>query len=80
MGKVVLRNSMSDLCDLMCGFDETVAYIDCWYDRHTRLWVLQKMNKDGCQLGDAEYVYGKAGALERKKELEAKFGIREVDT
>lgn len=51
-------------------FDEKIAYIDCWYDKHTKLWVLQKMNKDGYQIGDAYYIYGKKTAMEYKKQLE----------
>ena len=56
-------------------FDEKIAYIDCWYDRHTRLWVLQKMNKEGFQIGDATYIYGKKDALAYKKQLEQEAGL-----
>ena len=57
------------------AFDEKIAYIDCWYDRHTRLWVLQKMNKEGFQIGDAYYIYGKKEAQEYKKQLEQEAGL-----
>ena len=56
-------------------FDETVVNIDGWYDRHTRLWTLQKMNKDGYQIGDAAYIYGKKDAMAYKKQLEEEAGI-----
>lgn len=52
------------------AFDETVVSIDAWYDRHTKLWVIQKLNKSGYQVGDAIYVYGKKAAMDTKKELE----------
>lgn len=55
------------------GIDETIVEIDAWYDRHTKLWVIQKLNKDGYQIGDAEYVYGKQMAMKVKKELEAEL-------
>lgn len=56
-------------------FDETVANIDTWYDRHTRLWVIQMLNKDGYQIGDAEYVYGKQEARRRTLELIREYGL-----
>jgi len=57
------------------AFDEKVAYIDCWYDRHERLWVLQKMNKEGYQIGNATYIWGKKDALEYKKQMEKEEGL-----
>ena len=57
------------------GFDTKVAAIDAWYDRHTRLWVVQKLNKDGFQIGDAEIVYGKAMAMKVKEELKAEYSV-----
>lgn len=33
-------------------FDETVVEIDAWYDRHTRDWCIQLLNKEGYQVGD----------------------------
>ena len=40
-------------------FDEKVASINAWYDRHERDWVIEKMNKDGYQVGDVVRVCGK---------------------
>ena len=56
-------------------FDETVASIDAWYDRYTKLWVIQKLNKDGYQIGDATYVAGKKAAMKEAAELKAKYGL-----
>ena len=61
--------------DYDAQFDETVVTVDAWYDRHTRLWVVQKLNKDGYQVGDADYVYGKADAMRVKKETEKDYNI-----
>lgn len=61
--------------DVSKQFDETVVKIDAWYDKHTRLWVVQKLNKDGYQVGDADYVYGKTNAMEEKAELEKKYNL-----
>lgn len=56
-------------------FDSIVASVDAWYDKHTRLWVVQLLNKDGYQVGDAQYVYGKAEAKAVKAELEKEYNI-----
>lgn len=56
-------------------FDENVVSIDTWYDRYTKLWVIQKLNKDGYQVGDADYVYGKQTAMKETEELKKKYGI-----
>lgn len=56
-------------------FDETVASIDAWYDRHTRLWIIQKLNKEGYQIGDASYVYGKKLAMQVTAELKEQYGL-----
>ena len=57
------------------GFDEKVVSIDTWYDRYTKLWVIQKLNKDGYQVGDADYVYGKQAAMKETEELKKKYNI-----
>lgn len=65
-----------DLRNFECDeFDEVVVKIDTWYDRHTRLWVTQKLNKDGFQIGDAVYTYGKKDAIKVTEELKAKYNI-----
>ena len=57
------------------AFDEKIVRIETWYDRHTRLWVTEKLNKDGYQIGDAIYTYGKKDAMSLTKELEAEYNI-----
>lgn len=56
-------------------FDTAVTSVDAWYDMHTRLWVVQLLNKDGYQVGDAQYVYGKTEAKAVKAELEKEYNI-----
>lgn len=57
-------------------FDEKVASVDMWYDRHERLWCLQLLNKDGYQVGNAQYIGGgKKEALQLKKQLEKEHNI-----
>lgn len=56
-------------------FDETVASIDAWYDRHTRLWIIQKLNKEGYQIDNATYVYGKKLAMQVAAELKEQYGL-----
>ena len=56
-------------------FDEEIASVDMWYDAHMKLWVIQKLNKEGYQIGDAVIVHGKKDALRTKKEIEEECGI-----
>ena len=55
--------------------DEVVTSIDVWYDRHTRLWVIQKLNKEGYQIDSASYVYGKKLAMQVAAELKEQYGL-----
>lgn len=50
--------------------ESKATHVDAWYDRHTRLWVVQMLDDNGYQVGDAEYVYGKAAAMAVKAEKE----------
>ena len=56
-------------------FDENVAKIDAWYDRHTRDYCIQILNKDGYQIGDAIRVGNKADKEIVVKELKEKYGL-----
>lgn len=51
-------------------FDTKVTKIDAWYDRHSRAWCIQKLNKDGYQVGDAIWVGDKASKDAVVKELQ----------
>ena len=55
--------------------DENITALDMWYDRHTKLWVIQKLNKDGYQIGDAVIVYGKKSAMETAEEIRKEYNI-----
>lgn len=57
-------------------FDETVASVVKWYDRHTRDYLIQLLNKDGYQIGDAIRVGDKASAEEIVKDLKQEYRIR----
>jgi hypothetical protein len=37
------------------------GYVQSWYDRHTRMWVTQRKDREGNQIGDADYDQTKAG-------------------
>ena len=56
-------------------FDETVVKIDAWYDRHTHDYCIQKLNKDGYQIGDAIRVGDKATKDAVVKDLKQEYGI-----
>jgi ppGpp synthetase/RelA/SpoT-type nucleotidyltranferase len=47
--------------------DEDVSDIDIWYDRHIRLWTIQYKNKNGDQIGVAEYSVRKPSKDEALK-------------
>ena len=55
--------------------DEQVVKIDAWYDRHNRSYCIQKLNKEGYQVGDAIYVGNKADKDSVVKELKAEYRI-----
>lgn len=57
-------------------FDETVVRIDAWYDRHTRDWCIQLLNKDGYQVGDAYRVGTKDGKNAMVRDLKEEYGLR----
>ncbi len=38
-------------------------YVEKWYDRYTRSWVVQVKDKNGYQVGNAVYVYSKREAV-----------------
>lgn len=57
------------------AFDETVVKIDAWYDRHTRDWCIQLLNKDGYQVGDAIRVGTKAGKDSEVKWLKEQYNL-----
>ena len=56
-------------------FDETVTDVVAWYDRHTKLWVIQKLNKDGFQIGNALFIAGKKNAMDEAYQLKQELGI-----
>lgn len=47
--------------------DDKIASIDKWYDKHTRLWIVQCKNKDGDQVGEAFYGSKKSSEIEYKR-------------
>ena len=42
--------------------------VEKWYDRHSRNWIVQLLDAEGNQVGNAIYVYTK-GEAEREIEL-----------
>jgi len=49
--------------------DPVAVFVRRWYDRRTRSWVVQKLDADGNQVGDAEYVGTRAGAEAIERQL-----------
>ena len=44
-----------------------------WYDRQTRLWITQGKDKEGNQIGDADYSPNKKVALFYHKDMSNKI-------
>ena len=63
-GFLEVRKSLADLCALgwvmeVSSQHPLVDYIDIWYDRNTKSFVLQRKDDVGNQLRDAEYYPNK---------------------
>ena len=63
------------LGEYISKFDTKVVKIDAWYDRHTRSYCIQLLNKEGYQVGDAIYVGNKADKNAVVKDLKAEYGL-----
>ena len=50
--------------------DHAPVGVSMWYDRHYRHWVLYPIDTEGNQLREASYAFGKAEALNVKKDIE----------
>ena len=50
--------------------NQDVVFIDMWYDKYTRLWVIQKKDKNGNQIGEAFYGVKMCAEIEYKRLLE----------
>lgn len=57
-------------------FDEKIDHVRVWYDRHIRLWTIEKLNAEDFQIGACEYCPTKAEAFALKAEIEAAAGIK----
>ena len=57
-------------------FDDKVVKIDAWYDRHTRDWVIQILNKDGYDVTDCVRVGDKKTKDMVVSDLKAQYGIK----
>lgn len=44
------------------AIERSSNWVDVWYDHATRNWVVQRKDKDGNQIGDADYVYSRSEA------------------
>ena len=56
-------------------FDERVASIEAWYDRHTKDYCIQLLNAEGYQVGDAIRVGNKADRDSIVQELKQEHNL-----
>jgi len=55
--------------------DPIPTKVDSWYDRRTRSWIVQLMDEEGNQIGDAYYTGIKEDAIREEKELKERYNI-----
>lgn len=49
--------------------------VERWYDRRSRNWIVQLLDEDGNQIGDAYYCYTKKEASDEEKRLKEKYSL-----
>ena len=54
--------------------NNTITLIDKWYDRHTKMWVIQCKNSSGSQIGEAFYSNRKGADIEYNR-LIKEYGL-----
>ena len=59
----------------MPKFDAKPAKIDAWYDRHTRDYCIQILNKDGYEVRDCIRVGDKVSRDAVVRDLKEEYGI-----
>lgn len=56
--------------------DTTAIYSNValvWYDRHQRVWVVQDMDAEGNQIGNAEFSHRKSDAMDVARSIGKKI-------
>lgn len=53
-----------------------VVKIDRWYDRQSRSWVVQRLDIEGNQVGDAYYSGTKLGAIMIEKDWKIENNLK----
>lgn len=56
-------------------FDEKVVKIDAWYDRHTRDYCIQLLNKEGYQVGNSIRVGTRSDKESEVKRLAEEYNL-----
>lgn len=56
-------------------FDTRVVKIEAWYDRHTKDYCIQLLNKDGYQIGDSIRVGTKEDKNHVVRELKEEYNL-----
>ena len=49
--------------------DETVTWVDVWFNNESEIWTIQKKTKADYQVGDAEYTGRKWQALQVARQM-----------
>ena len=55
------------------GEKPQMDHAEMWYDRHYSHWVIYPVDKDGTQIAEAQYGFGKQEALRIKAEIEGRI-------
>jgi len=59
------------------GDQVKTVWLDKWYDRHTRSWIIQLKDDNDYQIGDAIYCGNKDESIILYNDLLKEYGVRE---
>lgn len=55
--------------------EQQPAKVERWYDQRSRNWIVQLLDENGNQIGDAFYCYTKKEACDEEKRLKEKYNL-----
>lgn len=58
-----------------CDWEEEVVGMDVWWDRHTRDWVIQLLDHNGYQVGEAQRCGNKVSRDSIVQQLKKEYQI-----
>lgn len=56
--------------------DKVVTKVEIWYDKISKVWIVQCKDAEGGQIGNADYAPNKTSARKLRDEYKRKYGLR----